>query len=117
SPDVDNQRRSIKVRGGIRKGRKSGRWARKPLFGYISAWDEEQKHTIVPDPQKAWVVQTIFEQVAEGIPQREIIRELQKKGVTVSRNNISLILRREVYMGKIVIPANEHEPETIRDGI
>src|SRR5690606_8231695 len=40
-----------------------------------------------------------------------------KKGVTVSRNNISLILRREVYMGKIVIPANEHEPETIRDGI
>lgn len=117
NPDVDNQRRSIKVKGGIRQGLKQGRWSYKAFLGYKSVLDENKRNKIVPDPEKAWIVQTIFEQVSNGVPQMEILKELKEKGVKSSRNNISQILRRKVYMGKIVIPANEQEAERIIDGV
>ncbi len=117
NPDVDNQRRSIKIRGGIRQGLKQGRWARSAVLGYKRAKDGSDRSTIVPDPEKAWIIETIFDQFTNGIPQVEIRKELAKKGAIVSKNNLSKILRRNIYMGKITIPAHEDEAERIIDGI
>ncbi len=116
NPDVDNQLRSIKVKGGIRKGKKSGYWAQRPPLGYLSVKGTETKHIIVPDPDNAWVVKHIFESVAKGIQQKQIRDELAVQGVSVSRNNMSKILRNKVYAGIIVVPAKEDEPEKLVEG-
>ncbi|MBL4862657.1 MAG: recombinase family protein, partial [Crocinitomicaceae bacterium] len=117
NPDVDNQRRSIKVKGGIRQGLKQGRWTYKALLGYKTVRDESKKSMIVPNSETAWIIQYIFEHVSKGVSQKEIRLELEKKGADVSRNNMCKILRREVYMGKIVIPANEEEPQRMIEGV
>ena len=116
APDVDNQKRSIKIRRGVRQGLKNGYWPRKPFFGFISARNEEGKHIIVHDPVKAPIVREIFEEVAKGTPQNEIRADLLKRGIKVSRNNMSKMLKRIIYMGKIVVPALEKEPMQIVEG-
>ncbi len=116
APDVDNQKRSIKIRRGVRQGLKSGYWPRKPFFGFISARNEEGKHIILHDPIKAPVVKEIFEKVAKGIPQNEIRADLAERGIKVSRNNMSKILKRMIYMGKIEVPALDKEPMRIVEG-
>ncbi|MCR9170852.1 MAG: recombinase family protein [bacterium] len=117
TPDVENRKRSNSVRRGIRQGLSQGRWPRKPLFGYKSATDELGKHIIVPDPETAPVVQEIFQEVARGVSQKEIRESLQERGIKVSRNNMSKILKRLLYMGKIIVPAREKEPMKIVQGI
>ena len=58
-----------------------------------------------------------------GIPQiseeykRNYFTELQLKGFKVSRNNLSLILKNPLYMGKIVVPAQDDEIEKWVEGI
>ncbi len=116
APDVDNQKRSIKIRRGVRQGLKNGYWPRKPFFGYISARNEEGKHIIIPDLVKAPIVREIFEEVAKGTPQNEIRADLAERGIKVSRNNMSKMLKRLIYMGKIVVPALEKEPMQIVEG-
>jgi len=116
APDVDNQKRSIKIRRGVRQGLKNGYWPRKPFFGFISARNEEGKHIIIHDPVKAPIVREIFEEVAKGTPQNEIRADLAERGIKVSRNNMSKMLKRLIYMGKIVVPALEKEPMKIVEG-
>ena len=81
NPDVDNQRRSIKVKGGIRQGLKQGRWARRPFYGYMSAKNAEGSHIIVPDPIKAPIVREIFERVNKGDSQKEIREDLKARDI------------------------------------
>ena len=117
NPDVDNQRRSIKVRGGIRQGLKQGRWARPPFYGYISAKNVEGSHIIIPDPVKAPIVREIFERVSKGDSQKEIREDLKARKIILSRNNVSKILKRILYAGKIVVPAIETESMQIIEAI
>ena len=42
--------------------------------------------------------------------------KLKPMGLKASKNQISYILRSVVYMGKIKVPKNAHEPETIVEG-
>jgi DNA invertase Pin-like site-specific DNA recombinase len=117
NPDVDNQRRSIKVKGGIRQGLKQGRWTHKVVMGYKRSVDENQKSIIIPDPEKAWIIQYAFDQVSKGVSQKEVVVELKKKGAIISRNGVSRILRKSVYMGKVVIPEKDDEPERMIEGL
>jgi hypothetical protein len=116
NPDVDNRRRSIKVRGGIRRGKKSGYWAQRPPLGYKTALGTVTKHIIVPDPETDWIVKHIFDGVEVGLTQKQIRTELADKGVTISRNNMCKILRRVVYAGLIFVPAKDDEPEQLIQG-
>lgn len=116
NPDVDNRRRSIKVRGGIRRGKKSGYWAQRPPLGYKTAIGMETKHIIVPDPETDWIIKHIFDGVEIGLTQKQIRTELADKGVTISRNNMCKVLRRVVYAGLILVPAKDNEPEQIIQG-
>jgi site-specific DNA recombinase len=117
NPDVDNQRRSIKVRGGIRQGLKQGRWPRPPVYGFKSAKDENGTHIIVHEPSKAPVVLEIFEGVANGLSQKEIRTNLESRNIIVSRNNMCSILKNVLYMGKIIVPADENESLQIIEAI
>ncbi|MBL4754923.1 MAG: recombinase family protein [Flavobacteriales bacterium] len=115
-PEIDNDRRSIKIRGGVRGALKAGRWSRKAPRGYINRRDENNKPIIIPG-ERAALVRFLFEEVARGRIHEEIRKELMNKGMRMSRNGLSRMLRNTVYMGKIIVPACDDEPEVQIEGI
>jgi len=115
-PEIDNDRRSIKIRGGIRGSLKAGRWCRKAPVGYKNTRDEQNKPIIVPS-DKAQHIQYAYEGILKGKTQSQLRTEIAKFGTKISRNNISLILRNPIYMGKIIVPSFEEEPERLIEGI
>lgn len=117
-PEVDNIRRSMKIKGGIRQALKQGRWPAKAIFGYKTERDSHGKSGLVPDPKTAPIVQYIFEQVAQGVSQIELCKEIAKtKGVKIARTGMSRIVRRALYIGKIIVPAEKNEPAQIVQGL
>jgi regulator of sigma D len=117
NPDVDNQRRSIKIKGGIRTALSQGHYPMRAFFGYETQRNSEGKSVIIPHPEQAPIVQHIFDQVLQGVSQKEIRTELARQGITISRNNMSLILKRIIYAGKIVVPAYDDQPMKMVQGI
>ena len=87
-PEIDNERRSIKIRGGIRAALKSGRWSRMAPLGYKNSRDENNKPIVIVG-HNANLIQNAFKEFSEGKPQSDIIRDLRKKGIKVSRSNMS----------------------------
>jgi len=116
-PEIDNDRRSIKIKDGIRQALKQGRWIRKAPLGYRNTRDENNKPIIVPHETKASLIKYAFEAYVNGTPQSEIRRELAKKGFKIAKSSMSGLFRRETYIGKIIVPANKHEPLMIVEGV
>lgn len=115
-PEIDNDRRSMKIKEGMRAALKSGRWSRKAPVGYLNTRDSFNKPHIIKS-EKAYLIKYAFEEIAKGASQEFVRKKINEKGLKVSRNNISLLLRNFVYIGKIRVPADENEPEEILDGI
>ena len=115
-PEIDNDRRSIKIRGGIRGSLKAGRWCRLAPMGYQNKRDDQNKPIIVPN-NKARFIQYAYNEIEAGKTQVAIREALQLKGFKVSRNNLSLILKNPLYIGKIVVPAQDDEIEKWVEGI
>ena len=65
SPEIDNDRRSIKIRGGIRGSLKAGRWCRMAPMGYLNRRDDNSKPIIIPGP-KAKFIQYAFKGIVKG---------------------------------------------------
>ncbi|MBI1289555.1 MAG: hypothetical protein GC178_18485 [Flavobacteriales bacterium] len=114
-PEVDNDRRSIKIRGGIRAALKAGRWCRSAPYGYRNTRDENNRPIIVPS-DRADVIRWAFEQVAKGQPQSEVRAEVNRKGIPVQRSRFSEMLRNPMYMGMIEVPAQDNEPYMLVKG-
>lgn len=119
-PEIDNERRSIKIKGGMQAALKAGRWCRKAPKGYVNARDKDNKPIIIPGPEAVYI-QRIFQEISKGKGQIEIRSELRKEGYIISRSCISELIRNPIYIGKIRIPANhdvpEHQVEGIHEGI
>lgn len=111
-PEVDNDRRSIKIKDGIRAAWKAGRWTSTAPKGYLNSRDEYKKPLLIPNPKLAPAVVKMFELAATGMPQYRIRHEIKEMGLNYSRNGIAIALRNAIYMGKIVIPADEDHPIT-----
>ncbi len=116
TPEVDNDRRSIKIRGGIRAANKAGRWCHLAPYGYKNSRDASNRPLIVPNHQ-APDIKWAFEQVAKGSTQVAVIRELNKRGIMVRKSRFSVMLRNPIYIGKLKIPASEDEPCELVDGV
>ena len=115
-PEIDNDRRSIKIRGGIRGSLKAGRYCRKAPMGYANKRDVNNRPIIQPSP-KAKFIQYAFKAIVQGKSQVTIRLELLSKGFKVSRNNLSKLLTNPVYMGKIIVPKEGQEQERLIEGI
>ena len=115
-PEIENDRRSIKITGGIQGARKSGRWTHMAPYGYKNSRDENNKPIIIPT-ENAKNVRFAFEKVALGIPMIEVRMLLHKKGYKVSKSQFSDILRNVLYMGMIKIKAAPNQPEHLVKGI
>lgn len=115
-PEVDNDRRSMKIREGVRAALKSGRWSRMAPVGYRNTRDANNKPLIVPG-ENADLIRLAFTEVSNGTSQESVRKLINKKGLSVSRTNISRLLRNFVYIGKIRVPSSEKEPEEIINGL
>ena len=115
-PEIDNDRRSIKVKEGMRACLKAGRWGRKAPKGYRNSRDVDNKPLIVPNDD-AHLIEHLFKLVSKGVSQSDAWREVQQMGLKVSKNNIGLMLRNPVYMGKIVVPACKDEKKVLIEGV
>ena len=117
-PEIDNDRRSIKITGGIRKAWKSGRWTHPAPKGYKNSRDEENKPIIIPHKEYSKIIKKIFKSIANDTStQAELVKEANKKGLKMSKSQLSRLLSNPVYMGKIRVPAYEDEPEYFSQGI
>ena len=115
-PEIDNDRRSIKTRGGINAALKAGRWSRKAPYGYRNTRDEFNKPLIVPNDQ-AKDIRWAFEQILKGRSQRDIQRHLNLRGCMIQRTRLGIMLQNPVYMGKIEVPAYERDPYQLVEGV
>jgi site-specific DNA recombinase len=114
-PEVDNDRRSIKIRGGIRAALKAGRWCRAAPFGYRNTRDMNNRPIIVQTEQ-AEPIRRAFQMIADGATQPEAREMLNSCGVSIQRSRFSEMLRNPMYMGMIEVPALDDEPYELIEG-
>lgn len=115
-PEIDNDRRSIKIKGGMRGALKAGRWCRNAPLGYKNSRDMENKPIIIPD-NSAIFIKKAFKLIASGYSQSDVLSTLKKEPINLTKSNLSRILRNPIYNGKIVVPSIDDEPERVINGI
>ena len=117
-PEIENERKSLSVTAGMRRAMKEGKWPRQAPIGYINARDEDNNKVIMPHPDMAPLIRRAFLEMSKGIKsQQEIRLDLVKSGLRCSKNNFSLLLKNQFYIGKILIPAYKDEAEITIDGV
>ncbi len=115
-PEIDNDRRSLKVRGGIRGARKEGRWLNRAPFGYANEKDEKKRPIIVPN-ENAMYVKYAFNSIANGKTQRQVQLDINHMGCNLSKTALSKLLRMQVYAGLIWVPEYEDEEGFFTKGL
>jgi site-specific DNA recombinase len=115
-PEIENDRRSIKILGGIRGARKAGRFTSHAPIGYKNGRDDFNKPLIVPS-EKATLISSAFIKLASGIAMVDVRIELKEKGLDVSKSQFSLMFRNPLYKGYLRVPAGENEPEYLTKGV
>ncbi|GAB5520678.1 MAG: hypothetical protein RhofKO_29290 [Rhodothermales bacterium] len=117
APEVENRRRSIATKHGMRRAMQEGRYVYVPPKGYMRGRDGDDRYIIVPGPD-AHFVRHAFELVATTRGSINAIREkLVAEGFSCSKNRFPVLLRNRLYQGDIVIPAWRGEAEQIVEGI
>lgn len=115
-PQVENERRAINTKRGMRQARREGRWNGKIPRGYD--WDRSGGKSIIAPNQEAKYIKIAFSELAKGVYSVEEVRKkLKDMGFYSSPNAFHKLIRNVVYMGKIKIEAWRDEPEEIVNGI
>ncbi|MFD2146972.1 recombinase family protein [Mucilaginibacter antarcticus] len=118
TPEVENDRRALNVKQGMRRARKEGRYMGRAPYGYDNKTKENGAKYITPNlvdgPQMQW----IFKTIAEGVFAPDQVRQMvNEKGLSISRSNFYREIRNPVYCGKIVVKAYKEEEEQWVDGM
>ncbi len=114
-PEVDNKRRGLNTKRGMRQALKEGRWMWKAPLGYTN---DKLNKIIVPNKDTAPLVQWAFETYAEGVHNaNEVWRHIVDKGLAVSKQRFYDMLTCPLYMGKILIAEFQDEAEQIVSAI
>lgn len=115
APQVENERLSIRVKDGMRKALKLGRWQGKAPYGYKN---NIATKLIEIDNEQAKVVKLSFELMSTGLYTAEHVRrEMKSKGLSVSKQGFLNMLQNVLYMGKVKVPALKSEVEQIINGL
>ncbi len=117
TPEIENDRRGLNTKAGIRQAKKEGRFTGLAPLGYINRTYEDGKKYITPKQPEADAIKWVFEQYLLKIFSGEhILKLLNAKGIKCSKNNFYSLLRNPTYMGKIKVPAYKDEDEKLVDG-
>jgi site-specific DNA recombinase len=119
APEVENDRRSLNILGGMRRARKEGRWMGTAPPGYKNAIVEGKK-TIIIDPVQGPIMKFVFQELSKGnLTVHSVLEFARTKGLTsrtggpVNKSSLWSALRNPVYIGKIRVEANKHEGEML----
>jgi site-specific DNA recombinase len=116
APEVENDRRSLNVRQGMRRAKLEGKWPCTAPLGYSNKRDENNRPIIVPDENAKFVIKA-FKSIKENCYTVEKIRKaLLKEGFKCSKSNFHKLIRNPLYAGKIFIEASKDQAATIIDG-
>lgn len=110
SPHVENERRSLNTRAGLRRAQEEGRWTTTPPYGYRGERDRQGKTVLVSNDEggergPASRVREAFRLAATTDWAMEDIR--RTSGVKVSKNQFTLLLRNVVYAGKVRVTSGD----------
>jgi len=115
-PEIENDRRSLKVLGGIRGARKEGRISCSAPRGYSNKRDEANKPIIVPNDYSSLIIKG-FQSITRGVPQYEILIDFKKNGLEITKSQFYKLFRNPLYCGLVRVPASDTEPEYYTKGI
>lgn len=115
-PEIDNKRRSLNVQRGMRQAKREGRWMGTPLRGYEMIKEGGLKLMVPND--KAQLIKEAFTTFSKGLyTMEEVRRQINDKGLKMSKNQFKMVLSNICYTGKIVIPEWKEEPREIVNGL
>jgi site-specific DNA recombinase len=118
TPEVENDRRAINVKHGMRRASKEGRYMGSAPIGYDNKTREDGSKHITPNPEKSPHIQWMFQTIADGIFAPDQVRkQANEKGFNISRANFYREIRNPVYCGKIRIKEYKDEEEHLVDGL
>ncbi len=114
-PQVENDRRGLNTKTGMRKGMKEGKWMAKPPKGY-RFYDKNDHKKIIPNEDAHFVIEA-FQRVANDQETHSgILKDLQNRGFQCEKSQFGRLLRNIFYLGKIHISAWQNEDEEIVQG-
>ncbi|QEH41196.1 recombinase family protein [Chitinophaga sp. XS-30] len=116
-PEVENARRSLNIKQGLRRAKKEGRCTGLAPVGYINRTTETGVKYIAPIEPCASIMKTAFEQIASkthNITQAYI--HATDNGFNKSKNCFWRAIRNPLYCGKVPIHATPHECEQYVQG-
>ena len=117
SPEVENLRRGLNTKAGIRKSRKEGRWCNQAPLGYKNSRDDKNKPLIKPNGQAELISELFYEFANTSICKNHLRLKYNKLGLKLSKSHIDRVLRNPVYIGKLWVDAWKDEPEQIVNGV
>lgn len=118
APEIENDRRGLNTKAGIRQAKKEGRYMGKAPRGYINkAYEDGRRYITIHEPD-ASTMRWVFNEMGEGLYSAESIwRQINKKGFKIDKNTFLLNLRNPVYCGKIKVAAHNDEPAHLVQGL
>lgn len=118
APEVENDRRALNVKHGMRRARKEGRYMGVAPMGYDNKIREDGSKYIAPNIKEAPFIQWIFCTIADGVFAPDQIRKMaNEKGFMISRMSFYRQIRNPVYCGKIVVKKYKDEDEQWVNGL
>jgi site-specific DNA recombinase len=118
SPEIENDRRGLNTKMGIRRAKKEGHWSGKAPMGYKNRCNEDGTKYIAPDEPGASAIRWSFNEIAcNTFSMAEVYRKAKKIGLNCSINNFYSIIRNPIYCGQIRIRASDDEEEKFSKGL
>ncbi len=112
---TEDDKISRRTRDGIHGTLLKGRCSNKAPRGYKNLKGQKK---VVVDDKVAPLVRDAFEEVAKGIKTPTLVmKEVQKRGLKVSRSSFFEMLRNHFYCGEIYVPEYLGEPAQYVEGI
>jgi site-specific DNA recombinase len=104
----ENDQKSERTAAGMKSALQLGRWTFKAPLGYVNSGGKTSP-SLVPDPDRAPLMRLAFQQVADGIPVSDVLRQLNAaglkgaKGAPLSLQSFRSVLRNPVATGRVEI--------------
>lgn len=115
--EVENDRRSINVRLGLRRARLEGKWTAKAPIGYRNMTTPIGQKYIAPYEPEASILQTAFQTIShQDTSVGAVYHQSVLLGLKCSKSHFYELLKNPIYCGKIIIPAFQSEKAHLVNG-
>lgn len=117
-PEVENDRRGLNVKYGMRRAKKEGRRMGTALPGYKNRVKEDGSKTIELIEPEAGLIKWSFETMVKNIyPTEHIWKLARRQGLKCSRVSFWRAVRNPCYCGKVIVPKLGTEESYLVDGV